>query len=650
MWKKIAAVGAAVLGLGIFSIATFRFAVEKLHSKSNPTVSKIDSLSRSYIDPSIEAGPLNNSIPNKRLSSRTLTSLLSGSAYLAPCREAAFEYGINEDDNNFTTYFTWYDDQTKTVNIQPEEEFLLGSRKKLITLSQADRNRQCDNAEIIQVITTALEREVSKNKKELSKKFTQTLNIIRNFFTGEKGILYSQQNPMEMNGIKMWLSTPQNQVFLLHMERAANEPKLTLSLTNQGMIERIYLDDQIICPQNLLKEETWGTLLAEHLQTFLQDNAFEYESAFIFLNEIIFRSEIHVHPRTIAEIPEYVLMHLEYNQICRYLNHDLTVSPGLDDGGLSRQFYHDLALHLFDGSPNRKISLTNNAIPTMRDPNSIVEQDILRDVGSRLIKNALFQEDVTLGNVLKPAVYKCIKFLSSNNNTLTDETRMKAARLLSDNKELDFLFTIYDKPRIFSSEEIKTLTEILAFEKDDIPSTPLKIKEFAKNIILDDLHYRKQILAIHYIVDGILGMQGDEQDDVRIIIGSISGEKLCEWIQGVKFDPQGIADRIFTESEDPVIIQKCIWLKEHILESSEKEIKRFLLAVTGTSTVTAETKIEISGSGQIPHCTASICTKTIQVPDNHTDLGTDAGQKVSDKQKFLNNFKLIYSESGFDMG
>lgn len=669
LWQKIAVIGAAVfagiIGLGISSIAAFRFTVEKLSLTNNPSVLQTHSLSRKRFKDTIEpveqvkhqADAKRVPLPNIKLSQQTLTSLLSGAAYIAPRKEAAYEYEILTE-GAFTTYVTWYDEQSETVNIQLKEEFDCGSRKELTILSQADQNRRCKKAEIVRSIAAELEREQACAKMELNKMFAKNLPIVQKFFNGEKGNQHTQHHPVVINEIRMWPGRSRSGRFLLHLKREAQDPNLTLSLNNKGIIEWIYLNSQKVCPRDLLENETWGPLLEKHLDNFLQQHALQHTSGPILysdgVHDVIFMSELQVHPAAIEKFPEHMLTLLGPRQLCRYLNDDLTVSPGIDGGGLSRQLYHDLALHLFDGSPNRKISVTQSAVPIMHDPDSKEEQDLLRRVGNNLIKNAMLHEEVTLGNVLHPGVYACIKLLVLFNNTIVDESMMQAAKLLCHNDEYAFLFEVYENPREFSANEIQTLTETLCLvEKSEIPISLSEIKELAKVIILDDCRYRQQVLAIHYMVDGMFGVLPMERFLFRQIFDAvmeqIPDEKLCEFVQGVKFDPQGIADRIFTESEDSVVLQKCAWMKQYILESSEEEIERFLIAVTGSSTVTASTKIEISGA-EIPHCTASTCTKTINVPFIHTDLGTSAGQIANDKQKFLNNFKLIYSVKGFDMG
>ena len=183
------------------------------------------------------------------------------------------------------------------------------------------------------------------------------------------------------------------------------------------------------------------------------------------------------------------------------------------------------------------------------------------------------------------------------------------------------------------------------------PNTVQDARELAKKLILDD--YRNKVMAVHQMVKGTLGNTEHEKliifELYERLYDSLSHKQFVERIQGVKFNPMGIADRIITNSGDKVVRQKTAWLKEYIFESDEEEIKRVLMAITGSTTVTAETKIEIKGTNA-HNCTAATCAQSLSVPFTHTTVGTDAREPASQKELFLNNFRLIYSQTGFDMG
>jgi len=362
---------------------------------------------------------------------------------------------------------------------------------------------------------------------------------------------------------------------------------------------------------------------------------------------------LHLHPAVISELPEFVLSKLSPMQMYKFFNDDLTDSPGIDAGGLKRQLFTHLALHLFDGSPNRGIKM-QDGIPTLENSDSREEKDLLKSAGRNLIRLALIDPSVTLGSILTPTVYQCVNLMIKFNNQINDDILMQSASLLCQTEKLRFFFDLYNRPRELTPEEITTLTSVLmAVDEDEVPTDPAEVKELAKTIILDDNGYRAQVMAIHSMVEGIMGETLQEQVVMRLVyesaLDNLTHEQFCERIQGVPFDPQDISRRIFTNSDHPVVREKAAWLQEYILESDEEEIKRVLMAVTGSTTVTASTRIEIKGT-QAHNCTAATCTPSLSVPTTHTDVGTDAGVVATRKEMFLNNFRLIYSEKGFDMG
>jgi len=295
-----------------------------------------------------------------------------------------------------------------------------------------------------------------------------------------------------------------------------------------------------------------------------------------------------------------------------------------------------------------------DGIPTLENSDSREEKDLLKSAGRNLIRLALIDPSVTLGSILTPTVYQCVNLMIKFNNQINDDILMQSASLLCQTEKLRFFFDLYNRPRELTPEEITTLTSVLmAVDEDEVPTDPAEVKELAKTIILDDNGYRAQVMAIHSMVEGIMGETLQEQVVMRLVyesaLDNLTHEQFCERIQGVPFDPQDISRRIFTNSDHPVVREKAAWLQEYILESDEEEIKRVLMAVTGSTTVTASTRIEIKGT-QAHNCTAATCTPSLSVPTTHTDVGTDAGVVATRKEMFLNNFRLIYSEKGFDMG
>lgn len=575
-------------------------------------------------------------------------SLINNAKQFAPDKDFPIELEIED-----VQFIIWYDSDSSSAIIKKADD------PEVISISNssflAENQGQMEIVKDVYRHLLELKEQFNRERRQFQ---PQTLKIIKCFFEGEKGNEYHAENPLEMgDGIHLWPEKRNNpRAFYLHVRVDSDTQEIKISLDHDGQINAVELNDQKRNPLFLFEEDgIWKNLLTLCFHNFLKKNALRClsgpETLFIHRKLVTISGTFGYHNAIISELPEYVLSQLAPEQMYRYFNDDLTEGPGIDFGGLKRQMFSELARHLFDGSPNREIQVIQG-IPALRNSESNREKELLEMAGKNLIRTALTDDTVTLGNILDPVVYECFNLLIKLDNKTTDDVFMHAAQLLCKTEQLQFLFKVYNSPRIFTDEEKYILEKILEIEDvEDSMTDPLEAQKLAKNCILD--FYKKQIMAIHYMVKGALGSSQQEQLVIRALyeqsFDHLTHEKFCEQIQGIKFDPQGIVDRIFTDSGHPVVRQKTAWLKEYILNSDDEEIKRVLMAITGSTTITAKTKIEITGTTAY-NCVAHTCSTSLEVPITHTSVGTDAGTRANDKQLFLNNFKLIYSENGFDMG
>lgn len=645
-WRQgiviIAAIAAGIFGFGISAFAAFRFTVEKLQKGGNAVADRTNTL----FQETISSSKSKNSSP---LMFRETASLINNAKQFAPDKGFPIELEIEG-----TQFIIWYDSHSRSAIIEKADE-----PDQAITISNssflAENQEQMEIVEHVYRHLLELKEQFNRERRQFQ---PQTLKIIKCFFESEKGNEYDAENPLEMgDGIHLWPEKHNNpRTFYLHVRIDSVAQEIKISLDNDGQINAVELNNQKRNPLFLFEEdEIWKNLLTLCFHDFLKENALKHlgGSAALIINgeRVNISGTFGYHNAIISELPEYVLSKLARKQMYRYLNDDLTVGPGIDFGGLKRQMFSELALHLFDGSPNREIQVIQG-IPALRNSESNKEKELLEMAGKNLIRTALTDNTVTLGNILDPVVYECFNLLIKFDNKTTDDVFMQAAQLLCKTEQLQFLFDVYNRPRIFTDEEKNLLEDILMIEDvKDSMTDPLEAQKLAKNYILDC--YKKQIMAIHYMVKGALGSSQQKQFIIRTLyerlFDHLTPEKFCEQIQGIKFDPQGIADRIFTDSDHPVVRQKTAWLKEYILSSDEEEIKRVLMAITGSTTITAKTKVKITGT-RAYNCIAHTCSTSLEVPITHTSVGTDTGTRANNKQLFLNNFKLIYSENGFDMG
>lgn len=662
-WQKaiviIATVAAGILSFGISSCAAFRFTVEKLNHGDHPVADRTDAAFRRTITPGVDASPdtpLPASIsrsadstppPPVVLTFRNTNKLIDNAKLFAFHSNRPLTLTV--DDQEVTAF---YDDGDHSVKINNGEMHISISSLPFQTESPIELT-------LIEAVSSHLDSMKENFNKGLSEFQPQTLKLIKSFFNSERGQEYDSDTPWESDGMQMWpetdLATGQ---FDLHIWIESTDQEIIISLDNEGIINAVFQDDQQVSPLFLFdSSDVWNNVLTMLLHDFLKAHALNVQMGpFMFLINMQpkqISSILHLHPAIISELPEFVLSKLTPMQMYKFFNDDLTDSPGIDAGGLKRQLFTDLALHLFDGSPNRGIKM-EEGVPTLENNDSNKEKDLLKSAGRNLIRLALIDPSLTLGSILTPTVYQCVNLMIKFNNQINDDILMQSASLLCQTEELRFFFDLYNRPRELTPEEITTLTSVLmAVDEDEVPTNPAEVKELAKTIILDENRYRAQVMAIHSMVEGIMGETLQEQVIMRWVyesaLDNLTHEQFCERIQGVPFDPQDISSRIFTNSDHPVVREKAAWLQEYILESDEEEIKRVLMAVTGSTTVTASTRIEIKGT-QTHNCTAATCTPSLSVPTTHTSVGTDAGAMATRKEMFLNNFRLIYSEKGFDMG
>lgn len=649
-----AAIAGAIFGLGISSIAAFRFTVERLRPGDNSVADRTSSIFQGTVpvrrkdDAPIINGQIRPEPPSLRI--KDARNLAADAMLFAPTEASAIEITIRGEEEKRIQF--WYDSDSKSVTIIDAD-----SPETVITAPckafEASSQEQLNIILAVSAHLKALRDDFNEGTRNF---FPETLKIIRKYFEGENGREYSQRNPLiRDDGIQLWSEQhPETETLALNIQ--LGDQKLTIYLDKAGAIHAVELDNQKVSPLFLFnKEHIWNSLLSVLLKDFLKENALKVQDVpvayLINGNRIDFSGTFVYHQAVIKECPELVLSKISPKQMYKYLNDDLTESPAIDAGGLKRQFFSQLALSLFDGAPERDIKV-KGGVPYLSNSDSKIDKDILEMAGKNLIRAALIDPEVTLGNILDPSVYSCFNLLIKFDNTLSDDVMVQASQLLCKSSEMDFLFDIYNRSRLFEESEWAQMESIWFYDAEDRPTTPKDAQQFVEEIILDK--YRNQVMAIHHMVKGALGYTELERTAIRLVyeqfFDHLPHEEFVEKIQGMKFDPQGIADRIFTDSHDRVVRQKTAWLKEYILESDEEEIKRVLMAITGSTTVTAETKIKISATNA-HNCTAATCSTTLYVPTSHTSVGTDAKKRrTGNKDLFLNNFRLIYSEKGFDMG
>jgi len=150
------------------------------------------------------------------------------------------------------------------------------------------------------------------------------------------------------------------------------------------------------------------------------------------------------------------------------------------------------------------------------------------------------------------------------------------------------------------------------------------------------------VMAAKAIVNGI------KVDEAFFLLDAPA---ISDQIQGNPFSRQDIANRVVCHINNRVLQEKTAWLKEFIYQQPEEWVFRLLSTVTGERAVTAHTVIKISAARSGLYCVAHTCFKSLDVPLQHVDTGSDVpldGSVLSNKQKFFNNLTMTMNQEGYD--
>lgn len=674
-----ASIFAGLLGLGVSAIAAFRFTVEILPKGEDKVAEKIDKVAKqSFPDvdgtsaaDDVDGLPLQlhtaqvqtNGHPQPEpidLELESVQSLIENVTVLAPNDHHPLKVEIDD-----STYVIWYNPTFKSVNIQNEEDFknsrpnnklgisIQNDKIKVFyennLLNSLDENKK---ALIESLFSKLNDIKMAKDAMDLEKKKfnIDSLKLLRSFFLGANGMAHTNNSALVVGEYMMWyrqideqpsrFEPSVRQLFILNIQktddylngRQAN--KLGISVNAKGEVESVYVDGQAIDPLELFNaDHQWNKKLVEILNVFLQEKAVKKEFG-----------SLTTHSVAIARQPEFVFNNVEQGQSFNFFDDSLDQQPGIDAGGLTRQFFSELALNLFDGASGRKIKVVSG-IPKLSQEASFEENDFFMRIGSMLFYPSFFAHNYTLGRILDDTFFSALHFFFTNPNIDSEETLVNACEVLKSEEHPKWLFEVYKNPRQLSPEEKTFLVNILCVV-DVAPTDLAEIKDVVKDTILNELNLADSARAAKLIAKGMLQAAGHQADGLR----STSAKDLSNAIQGIAINKDDIANRIYTHSWNPVIQQKTQWLKEYILESDEDEIRKFLITITGSPTVTAATQIRIDET-QAHNCSAHTCFNSIDVPTHHTDVGTAATAVTpTNKEKFINNLRLTYAAAGFDIG
>lgn len=671
-----ASIFAGLFGLGIASFAAFRFTVEKLSKGDDSIADRVDSVAKDvFSDDEEDDLDIDNltdpqgvdQVPTDiepqedpfGLDILEIRTLMENAELLAPNVQHPLTVEIDG-----SSYVIWYKSALKTVNIQLAEEFRNSRHDNKIGISIQNGQIKLyfenlpittldeDKKAFIEQLPNLLrDLKMTHEQMQLEKrKFnTDSLKLLREFFLGNNGLQHINSNPLRLGDYKMWyrqineepsrMNPTGSSLFILNLQKnedyrsGTQANKLGISVDASGEVQTVFVDGEEIDPLDVFSvDHPWNKKLADSLNVFLQENAVNTGHA-----------SLTTHSVAIARQPEYVFSKVQPGQTYNFYDNKLDVQPGIDAGGPKRQFFSELALHLFDGAPGRQITV-ESGVPTLSSDAPADAKELLTRIGSSLFYPCFHSADYTLGRILNDSFFSALHFLLSNPD-IDDDTMVDACEFFISQDHPQWLFEVYRNPRQLQAEEKMMLEDILCVV-DEVPTDLAGIKQVVKDTIVNELQLGDKVRAAKCVADGMLQAAGQHAQALK----STSAVDLSNAIQGIAINKADIANRISTSSYNLVVREKTQWLKEYILASDEDEIRKFLITVTGSSTVTATTQIRIDETSA-HNCSAHTCFKSIDVPTHHTDVGTAAtAQNPTNKEKFINNLRLTYAAAGFDMG
>ena len=418
----------------------------------------------------------------------------------------------------------------------------------------------------------------------------------------------------------------------VHVQKADHEGAITtlsLEISESGQIQSIKVDG---VGRDTFPEEfklcMWPCFqksleISSTYSLFFDD----FQGSFDSIKVQVIRGGLH-------EIPEYHLSCLSaelqhFNRVpgfkVNFLNSNLSIDPGSDAGGLSRDYFDDLFKGLVLGKQNLVFQKDENSGLTL--PKAITEQGVTtenvpdispldKELYRALGKVILFcyQKEFLIGQIFQNGLYAAAL-------CLTSQQRLGSFEALSLNAKIKMALEIVlaqERPnRMFELLKIKESREwngpewaevvgfANAFDDElsvDAPSPDAPCTASREEIALVEKVLKDALLGyvgaslapIHAIAQGMQRLAQKWQ-----IVFPADSSDFCEKVQGI-LNRKEVADSIVIDFggdrpinspprtfEEREISKKCDWLKEWIrLDSTPiEEVKKFLKFATGSSSL-----------------------------------------------------------------
>lgn len=341
--------------------------------------------------------------------------------------------------------------------------------------------------------------------------------------------------------------------------------------------------------------------------------------------------KIYVNVATLKENPRIYLEEVATRGLLSigFLNPDGSLQPGIDAGGLSKQFVHQLIEALFE----KEVICTDDK----RIPKKSGSDDDLVNLGRFLsaiyLRNQTRIDKIYTGQIFDKKTFMLLKTVLDPSLTEKEKLLIIANALKDETNALVVDFASNPSP---SAEEIAAIRVYLTSYVDE-SSMEASLDELVETC----LSFTKEgsFKALSLIASGL---------SEPLTSAIIADPELAELaLQGNgHFTKEEIFEKMTCIDAD--IAQKFEWIKEKIAEEFEIEgstwVQRFLFCVTGQPVLPAGSLIFRGTTEAI--CIAHTCFCTIDLPRGEPSCtAADAG--LSPKEKFIKNLEITMSVTDY---
>ena len=364
--------------------------------------------------------------------------LIDDLATLAPIANKAYDVLIGDDALKL-----WYNRSLDAINLQPKDMFEKQKPTEKIGIRRANAGLSYfyENVSVSGIPSTFVEKltaasETIRKAKKLYDKGTafdpESLKLIFEYLKEEKR---NSDNPFQVKLSKtevfvLWIkrvrtapaavavrggvaAEPETKFYLniqdeKKFDECAQENKLGLEIDEEGRVTSAVCDGKEKPPEEIEallydSDGLWNKRLTQILKKVLEDEGFKLD-----------KKILRIHLLTLQKIPEVVVT--KWGKLSKkpdrvnFMDDKFAPGPGIDCGGLTKQFFSDLARALFDGRAGRALRVDENGCPFVQagDP---LDDGLARAVGQFM--SEVVRRDLTIGRIFPEAFFALLRALAA---------------------------------------------------------------------------------------------------------------------------------------------------------------------------------------------------------------------------------------------